>query len=586
VTQRQYQGYLETRNALAMATEAGIDVHVGHQYPYNLRERMAQFLDMPQDRIRIIGYPIGGAFGGKLDYGPEPYAAALALATQRPVKVVFGRGEDIATAGVRENTEILIRSALDAAGNVLARDVDMVMDNGASSGELVLLTSLVALFGAGNYRTGPVRARARLVYTNTPPTGAMRGVTGVPLVTALEKHVDHICHVLERDRREYRLEQLGGDGFRLPTGQVLHDAGILRKAFDALEERVPWHAALARRAAGPLRGIGLAATAWIVNSLPGSASVRVMADGRIELTTGANDNGSGSLATGVRQILAEEFGVAHRDIDINLPDTRDNLYDGGSQGSRTTQVAGEAARLAARVVREKIARIAAPSLGAAATDLQFVDGRIVNPRDPARAMCFVDAVQLAIQQGEDLSGRGDYALAPVVCGPSNTSGVFIPAMTCPTYHVHYCEVEVDPVTGNVRVLRYVVCQEVGTAINPREIRGQIQGGVTQGIGYALYESLALREGRYVERSLEAYRMPLAIDIPTVEVILLEHPTKEGPFGAKGIAEPPIAPAPVAILNAVADAVGEAFDRLPITPEDVLAALERRELAQSGTPRQR
>jgi CO/xanthine dehydrogenase Mo-binding subunit len=172
-----------------------------------------------------------------------------------------------------------------------------------------------------------------------------------------------------------------------------------------------------------------------------------------------------------------------------------------------------------------------------------------------------------------IAGTGSYTTTPPAVNPACASGLLFPIFPTPTYHVHFAEVEVDPATGRVDVVRYVVAQEVGKAINPEGVRGQIQGGVTQGLGYTLFENIQIVEGRYQERRLETYRLPLAVDIPNVEIVLLEHPEAEGPHGARGVAEPPIVPVAAAVGNAVADAIGRSISRLPITPDDVLDALE-------------
>jgi CO/xanthine dehydrogenase Mo-binding subunit len=245
--QRQYQGYLESRNAVATFTDERLEVHVGHQHSSALRERLAQFFALDVERIRIRGYTIGGGFGGKLEFGPEPYAAALSRAAGgRPVKLVFDRGEDLGVATCRENSRVRLRSAIDRAGNVLAREIDVLLDNGAYMMDQALSPSLAAYIGAANYQCGPLRARSGLVYTNTPPTGAMRGVTGVILTAALEKHVDHICRIVGRDRHAYRVERLVQDGYVMPSGQVLDDAHILADAFAAVEGKANWAEARAR----------------------------------------------------------------------------------------------------------------------------------------------------------------------------------------------------------------------------------------------------------------------------------------------------------------------------------------------------
>jgi CO/xanthine dehydrogenase Mo-binding subunit len=275
---------------------------------------------------------------------------------------------------------------------------------------------------------------------------------------------------------------------------------------------------------------------------------------------------------GLVQVVAEELAVRPADVVVPMPDTAVAGYDAGSQGSRTTHVVGRAIRDAAMEVREKIFDVAAKMLEAAKEDLELVDGAVGVVGNPSSRLPLTKVAQAATFTAGPIQGTGSYLTPTPAFEPGCASGLLFPTFPTPTYHVHLAEVEVDPVTGHVTVLRYVVAQEVGKAINPLGVIGQIQGGVAQGVGYALYENIQVDDGRYRQRSLESYRLPGAHDVPRVEVILLEHPDAEGPYGAKGVAEPPIVPVAAAIGNAVADAIGRPINRLPMTPDDILAAL--------------
>jgi CO/xanthine dehydrogenase Mo-binding subunit len=590
-TQRQYQGYLETKNALGIYRGGRYIVHGGSQWPYNVRTRIGQFFDVPPSRVRVIGHPYGGGFGGKLDFAVEPHAVALSRAAGgRPVKIVNTRTEDIITASSREGIVTRIRSAVAADGTILARDMECYMDNGAYTGEMAFLACFPFHFAAMSYRVGALRAVGRLVYTNAPPTAAMRGVTAVPLYVALELHMDHIARELGIDRKEYRMRHLFRSGDVMANGQTLHEADILRQHFDAVEKIAPWtetsrdHAAnnkaanatrsnkVASRTA-PLRGAAIAPAVWLTNPLPGSATVKLQEDGSVVVITGANDPGTGSMTTGVAQIVADELGLSPDRVLVTDPDTDFGGFDGGAQGSRNTPVAGRAALDAAREVRQKVLEAAGQLLQAPPADLELVDGHARVKSNPGRRTSLADIGAATTFGAGTIQGTGRAVLPPVPHNPSCASGLLFAYFASPTYHVHFAEVEVDPVTGNVKVLRYVVAQEVGKAINPMSLKGQIQGGVTQGIGFALYESLRIEEsGKTVENTFKAYRLPLAIDVPRVEAIISEHPSTDGPFGAKGAAEPPILLPAALIACAVSNAIGKPIRKIPITPEDVLAAL--------------
>ena len=574
-TTRQYQAYLEPKAALATYADGRYTIHASVQFPYNVRDRVAQLMGVRVSDVRVVGHTIGGGFGAKLDAALEPLAAFAAKLTGRPVKITNTRAEDLLTCPSRENAVVAMRTALDASGTMIAREVIVDMDNGAFSTEMPWLASLPLHIGAAVYNVeGPVRVISRLWYTNTAPTGAFRGVGGTYLYHALERHTDSIANAIGVDRRTFRTDRLIGDGARTRSGQVLEEAGILAEAYEELERIAPWKDVQA--GLEPWQGVGLASGVWMTNPMPGQATVKITEDGTAQVITGATENGSGAVSMGVTQIVAAELGIGPDLVSVSMPDTDVQGYDAGSQGSRTTHIVGRAARDAAAQARAQLLSSAADMLEASVGDLEIVEGTISVVGTPTRSVSVSEAATAALWTTGQIAATSSYTTPPIPYDAACGSGVMFTAMATPTYHVHMAIVEVDPVTGCVRVVRYVVVQEVGRAINPAGIRGQIQGGVTQGIGLALYESLRIGDDcRYVERSLEAYRLPLAVDIPDVEFSLLEHPAAEGPFGARGVAEPPAVFVAAAIGNAVSHAVGRPMNQIPVTPEDVLDAIEDR-----------
>ena len=571
---RQYQAYLEPKSAVAKYENSRYVVHTAHQYPFNVRDRVAQFLAVRPSEVRVLGHHIGGGFGAKLEAALEPYAALAAKLTRRPVKIVNDRGEDMLSCTSRENAIVRLKTALAADGTILARGLECLMDNGAYSGEMPWLTSVPVHVLGQVYRPGVPRVVSRLLYTNTAPTGAFRGVGGAYLYFAVERHTDSCARRLGMDRREFRLKNLIAGGDTVLNGQVLEDADTLREAFDRLEELAPWAEATSKAPTpGRLRGVGMAALTWMTNPMPGSVMLKLNEDGTVGVVTGATENGSGAMAMGVTQIVAAELGLRPEDVVVSMPDTDIAGYDAGSQGSRTTHIVGKAATKAAAEVRQKVFEVAAGLLEASPEDLALADGNVVVAGDPSSGMPLAMVATAATWTVGPITGTGSYTTPPPDFNPACGSGLLFPVFPTPTYHAHLAEVEVDPATGAVEVLRYVVVQDVGTAINPVGVRGQIQGGVAQGLGYALYENIAIVDGRYQERRLETYRLPLAVDVPDVEIALLEHPEASGPYGAKGAAEPPVVPVAAAIGNAVSDAIGRPMNSLPITPADILEALD-------------
>ncbi len=574
VADRQYQAYLEPKSATAIYEEDRYTIHVSHQYPWNVRSRTARALGVNPSRIRVIGHHMGGGFGARLDVGLEPYAALLARLVRAPVKLVFDRSEDLLTCNSRENAIIRIRSGVMNDGRIVAREFLCDMDCGAYATDTVFLISIPIFLAGSVYEVPSTRVVARAVYTNTTPTGAFRGVSGTYLNFALERHTDNLANTIAMDRREFRIRNLMDDGHRMLNGQILTDAGIMRTAFAEVEAVAPW----ADMGKGPNRGVGMAATLWLTNPAPGQVTLKLDVDGTLGVITGASEIGTGAVAMGVRQIAADELGIDPRDVIVTMPDTDVQGHDGGAQGSRTTHIVGRAVREAGTGLREQVVRAGARLLGELPDDVEIGDGHVSVKGEWNRRVTLAEVATQALYDVGPLVASGSYATPTPKYDPDTAVGLLFPTFPTPTYHVHIAEVEVDPDTGLVTVLRYVVVQEVGKAITPEGVIGQIQGGVAQGIGYALYEGLQIGEdGRYRQRTLEAYRVPIALDVPRVEAVLLEHPDEEGPHGAKGAAEPPIVPVAAAIGNAIADATGGAINRIPITPEDVLDALaENRE----------
>ena len=608
-TPRQYQAHLEPKMALATHESGRFIIEVSHQYPFRLRDRVAQITGVAPSAVRVVGHHIGGGFGAKLDVSLEAFAALLARRFRRPVRMQHTALEERLVAPCRANAIVAVRSAVRRDGTILATDVEIVSDSGAYANNGPALSSIPMFVFGSIYRVGTARIRTRNVYTNTAPTGAYRGVNGPWLVFANERHMDAIADALGRDRRGFRLESLARDGELMRNGQPLTEASILREAFDQVDELAPWRDIVSRNqgqrdivsrnqgqrdivsrnqrqrdaaarsslpaesGADVLRGAGQAAAIWLTNPMPGHATVKLNEDGTATVITSATENGSGAVATGLRQIAAEALGLSADAVMVTMPDTDATGYDAGSQGSRTTHVVGRAIADAAAEVRSQVLDRASQMLEAAPEDLVIADGVVMVAGAPAASLTLGAVAQAATWSDGPIAAGASYVTPTPPHDPACATGMLIKGWPTPTYHLHQAEVSVDVVTGRVTVDRYVVCQEVGRAIHPDAIAGQIQGGVAQGLGFALSERVDLDHGRYVQRTFKAHGLPLAEDVPKVEMIVMEHADPAGPYGAKGAAEPPIVPVAAAVANAVSDAIGVPMDTLPITPEAVLEALE-------------
>lgn len=570
---RQYQAYMEPKGVVAIYEDQRYIVHLSHQFPFNVRDRLAQALNVERSKIRVIGHHIGGGFGAKLDLGIEPYACILAKLTGKPVKIIQNRSEDMATCPVRENAIVRVRSGVTSGGKIIATELNVLMDAGASAGDTPFLSSIPLFLAGAPYRPGVARICCQVVYTNTPSTGAFRGVSGTYLNFAIERQMDEIAIALKMDRRELRLKNLLQDNDKFLNGQVLPDASILGKAFSLVEKKAPWD----ESGVGKLRGVGIASVVWLTNPLPGSAFLKLNEDGSLNVITAATENGSGAVSMGLRQIAANEFGISPDLIIISMPDTDTAGYDAGSQGSRTTHVVGRAIQNASNELKEKIFAIASEILEAQVKDLELVDGSVGVIGVPSSRVSLATIAIKAQSASGPLMASGAYMTPEPMFNKTCATGLLFSTFPTPTYHVHLAEVEVDPITGNTRILRYVVAQEVGKAINPIGVCGQIRGAVAQGIGYTLFENLDIgNDGQYLQKTLEAYRLPIAADIPRVEIILLEHPEESGPYGAKGVAEPPIVPVAGAIANAISNAIGSPINSIPVRPIDVLDGIRNSE----------
>jgi len=569
-TPRQYQAHLEPKMALATYESGRYTIEVSHQYPFRLRDRVAQILGVAPSAVRVVGHHIGGGFGAKLDVSLEAFAALLAQRYRRPVRMQHTALEERLAAPCRANAITAVRSAVRRDGTILATDVEIVSDSGAYANNGPALSSIPMFVFGSIYRVGTARIWTRNVYTNTAPTGAYRGVNGPWLVFANERHMDAIADALGRDRREFRLASLARDGDQMRNGQPLEQVSILREAFDHVDDLSGWQDA----GAGELRGVGQAAAIWLTNPMPGHATVKLNEDGTATVITSATENGSGAVATGLRQIAAEALGLATDQVTVTMPDTDATGYDAGSQGSRTTHVVGRAIADASAEVRSQVLDQASQMLEAAPEDLVITDGVVSVAGVPTASVTLGQVAQSVTWTEGPIAAGASYVTPTPPHDPLCATGMLIKGWPTPTYHLHQAEVSVDAVTGQVTVDRYIVCQEVGRAVHPDAITGQIQGGVAQGLGFALSERVDLDHGRYVQRTFKQHGLPLAADVPRVEAIVMEHADPAGPFGAKGAAESPVVPVAAAVANAVAHAIGAPVDVLPITPEAVLDALER------------
>jgi CO/xanthine dehydrogenase Mo-binding subunit len=570
-TQLVDAAYLEPESGVAWIDSDGvITIRLSTQVIEHFRD-VAEVLQVPQNRVRVIGTYLGGGFGGKEDVTVEVYLGLLALKTGRPVKMVWTRAESLVARAKRHPYRLRYRTGASASGEIVAQHVDLLADAGAYAylSALVLLYSTVT--AAGPYRIPAVEVEARVAYTNNPPTSAMRGFGAMQTVFAYESQMDRVARALGRDPVQIRRVNALRRGDTLPVGQVIetHVAlpDLAERAWAALGPPAP------PRAARHLRvGRGLAcnfqpygrivwlhdwASAWLGFEMDGSLVVRC----------GVPDVGGGQ-ASSLCQIAAEVLGVSLERISVHVSDSALTPLAGTTTASRQLYMSGNAVLKAARELREPLVGVAATMLGVAPEVLRVADDRVTAP--DGRALAWPDLLRQCARVGVPRSHLAVYhAPAGEPVDLATGSGKVFPDYT---FGAHAAEVEVDMETGSVRVLKFAAAHDVGRAINPQSVEGQIQGGAVQGLGYGLMEEVLVEEGVNLTTSFATYLIPTAADLPDVVPVVVESGEGLGPFNARGIGEPPIGPPAAAVANAIEAAAGVRVTRLPITAERVARAL--------------
>ncbi|GLR83502.1 xanthine dehydrogenase family protein molybdopterin-binding subunit [Bradyrhizobium iriomotense] len=569
---RQNHVAFEPRAVVASYEDGRFHIETSTQVPWGIRNATARVLGVPASQVRVTVPPVGGGFGLKFDLAIEPFAALLARASGRPVRLVNSREEEMLTCLFRENAEIRIRSAVTREGEIVGREAVVLMDCGAYGGEQIFLTTMTAHTLGGNYKLGSVRLVSRAVYTNTAPNGAFRCCNGVYNTFALERHTDEIAARIGMDPLLFRRRNVLGDKDLGATGQVF-EADVLRAMLDRMDTLRDAVVPPPARTDGRLYGRATTVGTWFVFVGPSAATVNMNADGTATLVTSGVEIGSGSMVQSLPQIVASTLGIAPESVTVRAADTDAAGYDVGVGGGRTTVSLGAASLSAAQDVRTKLLKVASEMIEAAPEDLVMRHGRIEIAGAPGSGRTIAEVATCAQAKSGPVSGTGAFTGTGVPAMPGCVAGHFIDAIDIPVFAVHDCEVAVDPETGHVEVLNYRVVQDVGRALNPRAIHGQIQGGVVQGLGYALHEEVTIgSNGRVCQSGFETYRVPLALDVVPVEISLYEGAPSMGPLGTKGAGEVPILNVGAAVACAVANATGKRIQELPLTPPRVLELL--------------
>ena len=546
------QGFLEPMACVVEVEPNGrLVVYASTQGPYQIRAGLAAVLDVPVSRIRVVAMELGGGFGAKLRLTFEAFPALLAMRTHRPVKLVNTREEAFTMNGPRLPVTNYIRSGVMKDGTITAREAYTIFDVGAYLGAGP--NSGIG-HGIGAYRVPNFRLRSYGVYTNKIYVGSYRASGVADMTFAVESHMDHIAQQIGMDPYDLREKNALREGDVSVSGAVVPGNGLM-ETLAAIKEKINWPRSLEDG-----HGIGLALCEWRSGSGPSTAAISVNDDGTVSLLTGSVDI-SGS-DTSLAAIAAEALGIPMDKVIVAKRDTDLAPYTGQSGGSRIVYSQGTAVKRAADDTLNKLMSLASERLGVPQEALGSEDGRVYVLDNAPQGMTFAQlAAASTTSRGGPIIGMASLSNMPYT----------------PVFAAQAAEVKVDRETGNVRVLRYIQAQDVGTAINPMAVEGQLDGGVVQGIGRALTEDQQFdaETGAVRNPSFASYLMPLAIDLPESEIVLVNIPAPDGPFGARAVAEPPGFGPPAAIANAIYDAVGVRINELPLSGERVLAALQGR-----------
>jgi xanthine dehydrogenase molybdenum-binding subunit len=532
-----------------------------------------QTMGLEGRRVRVIKPCLGGGFGSKLDtYAYEHIAILLAYQTRKPVKIVFDRKEEFIATSTRQPTIIDISQGCDKKGKLLFRDVSMILDNGAYTSWGATTPSVMMMPITSLYRVPNVRYVAKCVYTNNTYSQAMRGYGNPQATFAIESTMDMLAEAAGIDSVEFRRINTNKPGD--VTAQNFHITTCgLEECVDAVVNKLDQDGSKEEGV-----GVGIASLIHVgggarVYKSDGCGSILKMDDfGKVNLFTGASDMGQGA-DTVIAQIVAEELGLQVEDIHVIHSDTDVCPWDVGAHASRTTFIAGNSALGAAKKIKSRILEMAARQLEVTAGELILHKQKVISSTNPEKNMEIGKLLRNA-----HFSHGGQMLMAEYFYDPANENlgrdfrGNL--SMTY-TFGTHGVRVKVDEETGKVKILKYIAAHDVGKAINPMLLEGQVYGGVMMGIGYTLTEQVILEKGENMNPNFRDYKILTTKDVPVIEVIVLETADKEGPFGAKGIGEPGCVPTAPAIANAIYDAVGVRIKHLPITPEKVLAAIREK-----------
>jgi CO/xanthine dehydrogenase Mo-binding subunit len=567
-TGAQEQLYIEPQGMIAVANARdGVTVWGSLQCPYYVHKALAALFALPAEKIRVVQMETGGGFGGKEEYPSmiAAHCALLAWKSGRAVKMIYDRAEDMAATTKRHPSQTRHRIGVTRDGKLVAMDIDFTLDGGAYMTLSPVVLSRGTIHAAGPYDCPNVRIRSRAVATNFPPHGAFRGFGAPQSVFALERHLDQVAKAVGLAPDELRRRNFIREGRTLAVGQIVHEKidmnELMERAFDMSDYRARRERFARENTQNKIkRGIGFASflhgagfTGSGEDYLASVATVEATSEGGIRVFAASTEMGQGTN-TIFSQIAADALGLDYGSVEIVQPDTADVPNSGPTVASRTCMIVGKLVESAALGIKQSLAQ-----------------NGFLRESDGGGREVFAVACRMYIEKIGPLRASSRYAPSPEIhWDDAHYRG---DAYGAYGWGVYVAEVSVDTATGETRVEDFVAAQEVGRVINPVLAAGQIEGGVAQGIGFALYENVVWREGRMINNQMTNYSMPTAMDVPPIHVYFEELPYARGPAGAKGIGELPLDGTAPAIINAVENATGIVIRSVPLTPEVLLAAMD-------------
>jgi selenium-dependent xanthine dehydrogenase len=565
-TQTTEHAFLEPECSIAVPTDDNrMEIYVGSQIPYEDRAQIAEVMGWEEERVRIVGQKMGGGFGGKEDIAGQIHATMLANATGRPVKLLFSRHESLLVHPKRHATQIKVKIGAKNSGKILAVETELYGDTGAyaSLGDKVMTRATT--HSAGPYDVPHVKGDCYAMYTNNPPSGAFRGFGVTQSAFAIESMIDMLAEALSIDPMDIRRMNVLKVGSVTNTGQLLNESVGLEECIDrvkaTLEESFshPFEPRVDPEKPHLVRAWGLAA-AYKNTGLGGgapdiaNAEIELFDNGSFEIRSSSAEMGQG-LVSVMQMIVSEEMAVSPKAVSVLVMDTDLTPNGGPTTASRQTYITGNASRYAAKTLREAISSFVGEKYDVNPNEVLYEDGTV---RANGHVLNYSQIAQEMKAAG--IEPRALYEYGAPETQPLGTGGDMHFAYS---YAVQAAEVEVNKKTGEVQVLNVIAANDVGMALNPLGLQGQVEGGVMMGLGHCLTEEFIIDEGHVVTDQLARYRIPGIMLTPKIKSIIVEFPTAEGPYGAKGVGEISSIPTTPAITNAIYNAVGVRIDRTPV-----------------------